>query len=71
MGYSYDLETGKEEWSYEKGCGDGDQNALYQRAVPGQVYNFDSIPIEVKLSTEEMSLYDPTQTSFIFNFSFF
>jgi hypothetical protein len=47
-------ETASYAWEYRGGCYGSGEIAVYEKAVPGQVYRFSEVPIEVR---EDESLY--------------
>lgn len=54
VAYTEHPETASYTWEYRGGCYEGGNIAVYERAVPGEEYHFDDIPIEVR---EDESLY--------------
>lgn len=48
-------ETASYTWEYRGGCYGSGSIAVYERAVLGQEYHFDNIPIEVREDESEYS----------------
>lgn len=55
VAYTEHPETASYTWEYRGGCYEGGNIAVYERANPGEEYNFESVPIEVR---EDESLYN-------------
>lgn len=45
LGLQIDADTGKESWIYKGGCFENDNPLQMERAIPGQIYQFEHIPI--------------------------
>ena len=58
--YTEHPETASYTWEYRGGCYSGGEIAVYEKAVPGQEYFFDNVPIEVR---EDESLYNAFQNT--------
>lgn len=54
VAYTEHPETASYTWEYRGGCYEGGSIAVYEKAVPGEEYHFDDVPIEVR---EDESLY--------------
>ena len=54
IAYKEHPETASYTWEYRGGCYDDGEIAVYEKAIPGEEYHFDSIPIEIR---EDESLY--------------
>ena len=54
VAYTEHPETASYTWEYRGGCYEGGNMAVYEKAVPGEEYHFDDVPIEVR---EDESLY--------------
>jgi len=52
VSYTVDVEKAEEQWVYRGGCYENDSPMLMERATPGNVYEFDYIPIEVRLDDD-------------------
>ena len=48
VGFTVDPDTSEERWEYRGGCFENDSPVLMEKAVPGKVYEFDYVPIEVR-----------------------
>ena len=60
IGYSVAYELGTESWEYRGGCYEHDSPALYERATPGRIYEFDFIPIEVRADDDPFTVVSKT-----------
>lgn len=60
IGYSIDYDYATETWEYRGGCYEHDSPALYERATPGRLYEFGSIPIEVRADDDPYTVVTKT-----------
>ncbi len=58
VAYREHPETASYTWEYRGGCYGNGEIAVYEKAVPGEEYKFDNVPIEVR---EDESLYSNLQ----------
>lgn len=60
IGLTVDYDKAEEVWEYKGGCYTNDQVGLYERATPGKVYEFDYIPIEVRMDADPFNVVSKT-----------
>ena len=56
IGLVLNQETAEEQWEYRGGCFEHDSPTLFERAVPGNTYEFDFIPIEVRADDDPFNV---------------
>lgn len=56
VGLTIDPETQEENWEYRGGCFKNDSPTLYERGIPGTVYEFEYVPIEVRADDDPFNV---------------
>jgi hypothetical protein len=60
IAHTIDVENAEEKWEYRGGCYENDSPTLYERATPGQSYEFNFVPIEVRADEDPYTVVSKT-----------